>query len=114
MADDTSLWIGESEEKYHYYVFERHPDVPSRMGIFIYSKKNHEDLWVPLYIGHGDLAVRAAKDPALMAKIEEKGATHVHLRLRSMESDREAEIADLLKRYKNAYEPDGVHVRPPE
>jgi hypothetical protein len=111
MTDETSLWIGESGAKYTYYVYQRHPDVPKRMGIFIYSKKNHEDLWVPLFIGHGDLSVRVATDPELIARIDAKGATHVHLRLNSLEADRQGEIADLLKRYQNAFEPDGCHVR---
>jgi hypothetical protein len=115
MSDETGLWIGESGAKYVYYVFERHPDLPKgRMGLFIYSKKNEENLWVPLYIGHGDISVRCNADADLIARINAKGATHVHVRLRSPESDRRAEITDLLTRYKNAYEPDGCHIRPPE
>jgi len=111
MSDETALWIGESGAKYHYYVYARHPDVPRRMGLFVYAKKNHEDLWVPVFIGRGDLSVRATADAELVARIDQKQATHVHLRLRSSETDQQFEIEDLLKRYQNAYEPDGCHVR---
>ncbi len=111
MTDVTSLWTGESGANYKFYVYERHPDVPARMGIFIYSKKNHEDLWVPIYIGHGDMSVRCTKDLELMARIDAKGATTVHLRLNSSEVVRQGEVADLLKRYQNAFEPEGCHVR---
>jgi hypothetical protein len=111
MSDETSLWIGASGAKYTYYVYERHPDITKRMGIFIYSKKNHQDLWVPVFIGGGDLSVRANADPGLIARINARGATHVLLRVNSVEADRNGEIADLLKRYQNAFEPDGCHIR---
>jgi hypothetical protein len=111
MTDETSLWTGESGANYTYYVYERHPDIPKRMGVFIYSKKNDEDLWVPLFIGHGDLSVRSNTDPELMARINAKGATHVLLRVNSVEADRQGELADLLKRYQNAFEPEGCHIR---
>ena len=111
MTDETSLWVGESGAQYLYYVYERHPDVPKRMGIFIYSKKNQEDLWTPVFIGQGDLSIRSSDNPELIARIDAKGATHVLLRVNSDEADRKGEIADLLKRYQNAFEPDGCHLR---
>jgi hypothetical protein len=111
MSDETSLWIGASGAKYTYYVYERHPDIPKRMGIFIYSKKNKEDLWVPVFMDEGDLSVRSNADPELMTRINAKGATHVLLRVNTVEADRRGEIADLLKRYENAFEPDGCHIR---
>ena len=111
MTDMTSLWLGDSGAEYKFFVYERHPDVPSRPGIFIYAKKNDEDLWVPIYVGHGDLSVRGTNDSELLARIDAKGATHVHLRLNSLEIARQGEVADILKRYQNAFEPDGCHVR---
>jgi hypothetical protein len=81
------------------------------MGIFIYSKKNDEDLWVPLFVGEGDLSLQASADRELIARIHAKGATHIHLRVNSDPLDRTSEIADILKRYQNAFEPEGCNVK---
>ena len=109
MSDETCPWTGASGTDYIYYVFERHPDVPSRPGNFIYALKNPEGLWVPVYVGEGDLAVRGTGDPELIACVDAKGATHVHLRLNSRKQDREEEVRDLLARYLNAFAPYGCH-----
>jgi hypothetical protein len=111
MAEEISIWVGESGAKYPYYVYDRDLRVPKRMGIFIYSKKNDEDLWVPLFVGQGDLSLQASADRDLVARIEAKGATHIHLRVNSEALDRHTEVADILKRYQNAFEPEGCNVK---
>jgi hypothetical protein len=112
MIDTTEIWTGASGAHYVFYIYERHATVPTRDGLFIYTKRNEENLWVPVFIGHGDLAVRASQDAALIGRIDAKGATHVHLRVNGDALDREGEVADLLQAYQNAYEPFGCHSRP--
>lgn len=99
-------WVGASGAEYRYHVFGLEPDVPSRPGSYIYAKRNADDAWVPIYMGHGDLAARC-NDPALLQSIAASGPTHIHLRLNKRPEDREDERRDLLARYDNAFPPEG-------
>ncbi len=112
MTDENCTWTGASGSTYLFYIYERPPDVPSRPGNYIYARLTSENLWAPVYIGHGDLAVCGENDAALIACIDGKGATHLHLRLCPMEPERVAVLTDLLGAYKNTFPPDGCN--PPE
>jgi hypothetical protein len=109
MNDEICYWTGASGTNYLYHVYERQPDIPSRLGNYIYALKNHEGHWAPVYIGQGDLSICAAADPGRMACIDAKGATHVHLRLNASEEERLSEVEDLLRRYLNAHHPHGCN-----
>jgi hypothetical protein len=112
MAHETCDWIGGSRKNYTYYIWPRHPVLDeNQMGNYIYAKTNEKGLWVPIYIGQGDLALRATKDHHRIECIDKKGATHVHLHLNAQEKDRLAEERDLLANYTNAYAPNGCNVR---
>lgn len=104
-------WTGASGTEYTFHVYGLAPDVPSRLGNFIYAKRNAEGAWVPVYMGHGDLAT-CCTDPGLLRCIAQKSATHLHLRLNSLEADRAAELHDLLAHYANAFAPEGCHPAP--
>jgi hypothetical protein len=69
-----------------------------------------ESLWVPVYIGQGDLSKRATTDHHRIRCIDSKGATHVHLQLNAKKDDRLAEEQDLLANYTNALMPEGCNV----
>jgi hypothetical protein len=114
MSGETQVWTGNNGTEYFFYVYPRHPEVPSRLGLYIYTGKNAEGYWAPLYIGYGDLAIRANNDRSLIARIDAKGATHVHLRLNSNPADGLREMADLLERYQNAFEPLGCNLHGPD
>lgn len=109
MAEETCTWTGKSGTTYTFHVFERPPQVPARPGNFIYARKNSEQLWVPSFIGHGDLAHCREDDAATLACIDGQGATHVHMRLGAMEAERLAVHADLLAAYRNAFPPEGCN-----
>jgi hypothetical protein len=111
MSDETQVWTGNTGLDYYFYVYPRHPEIPSRTGIYIYTGKNLDGYWAPLYIGYGDLSIRANNDCKLVARIDNKGATHVHLRLNPDAADGLREVADLLERYQNAFEPLGCNLR---
>ena len=60
---ETCAWIGKSGTRYTYYIYPRHPNInEGQDGNYIYSKKNQEGRWVPVYIGQGDLSKRATGD----------------------------------------------------
>ena len=109
MTDETCTWNGGSGATYLFYIYERPPNVPGWTGNYIYARLSDEKLWAPVYIGHGDLSVCGENDAALMACIDGKGATHLHMRLSTMEAEHAAVHADLLASYKNAFPPDGCN-----
>ena len=108
---ETCVWVGKSGARYTYYVYPRHPSINAGQdGDYIYAKKNAQGLWVPIYIGQGDLSKRATLDHHRIDCIDAKGATHVHMRLNAKKDDRLAEEQDLLANYKNALTPGGCNV----
>lgn len=106
--NEAGVWTGKSGADYLYHAYPIPCAVPRRFGGFIYAKRNDEGLWVPLYVGQGDLSV-CCKDPEVLACLQAKGATHIHMRINRVESDRVEEVEDLLARYSNAFEPQGCH-----
>jgi len=111
MTDEVCVWNGASGAKYIFYVYDRPPAVPNRPGNFVYTKLNAEGLWVPVYIGHGELATRCESEAALMACIDGREATHIHMRLSWMEDERLAVYRDMLGVYPNTFPPDGCNAR---
>ena len=109
----TCTWIGHSEARYEYTVFQLPVSLdPDQDGNYIYAKKNAEGRWVPVYIGEGDLADRSGSGHHKARCIRQNGATHFHCHLNAVLSARRGEEADLLGRYTNAYAPSGCNERP--
>ena len=111
MADhSTCNWTGASGIEYTYYLWPLPADFsPDQNGNYIFSKKNAEGKWVPVYIGEGDLADRVTDSHHQVSCIQNKSATHVHVHLNDNDKARKAEEADLLARYTNACKPGGCN-----
>ena len=109
MSYESGPWLGESGFIYIFHVYERGEPIPSRQGVYIYSSKNADDLWYPIYIGYGDLS-SCCDDPQVLACIDGKGATHIHMRLCSDPAEGADEVVDLLRRSPIAYAPTGCNV----
>lgn len=102
-------WIGASGTKYKYHIWDLPVDFkPNQDGNYIYSKRNENNKWVPIYIGQGDLKDRV-ENHHQAACIKRKGATHIHVHLNSKKEDRIKEEKDLLANYNNAYQPTGCN-----
>ena len=112
MSYEATAWVGASEFAYVFHIYARGEQIPSRPGVFIYAKQDGQGVWYPVYMGQGDLSV-CCDEPALLARIDEKNATHIHMRLCSAPEDRAEELADLLKRYQNSFVPYGCNVPEP-
>jgi aromatic ring hydroxylase len=105
-------WLGASGREYAYDIFENPPNFsPNQDGNYIYAKKNESGHWVPIYIGEGCLSERCCDNHHKAKAIAQKGATHVHAHLNSVETARKSEEKDLLGRYTNAYESHGCNDR---
>jgi len=109
----TCIWNGASGTAYTYYIWQLPTKFdPNQDGNYIFSKKNTEGRWVPIYIGEGDLTTRVGESHHQATCIKNKGATHLHVHLNSSERTRVAEEVDLLARYTNAYKPGGCNEKP--
>ncbi len=103
-------WTGESGATYVYFIHSLPVTFdPDQDGNYIYSRKNDQGKWVPVYIGEGDLAERINDEHHQSACVSRRGATHVHVHLNHGGEDRTAEEADLLARYTNSYKPTGCN-----
>lgn len=112
MADHPKCaWVGKSGTEYTFYIWKLPTSIDdNQFGNYIYSKKNSEGKWVPIYIGQGDLSKRVDPDNHHQGTcIKNKGATHIHMHLNKSKSNREAEEEDLLGRYANALKPTGCN-----
>ena len=113
MASSKCDWTGASGTRYTYYVYELPAKLKDELGNYIFSKRNTENRWVPIYIGEGNLNDRVTSgDHHQAACIASKGATHVHAHLTSDKEGSQSEEADLLGRYTNAYQPHGCNEMP--
>src|SRR6266404_8952105 len=102
-------WIGVSGTKYTFAIYRRHPRIKGgQMGNYIYAKVVN-NVWVPIYIGQGDLSVRCTKRHHQIECINSKGATHVHLKLTGDDDIRKSRERDLLTGHPNAYAPVGCN-----
>lgn len=108
MATPELYWIGASGKRYGYWSKELpYACNPEQNGNYIFTKIAN-NVWVPIYIGQGDINDRV-NDPEHYRCAIGKGATHVHVHLNSTESARLDEEQDLLKGHPSAYEPTGCN-----
>jgi hypothetical protein len=113
MADQGSIvWLGGSGTQYTYWIYALPAGLGSGQdGNYIYSKIVN-NIWVPIYIGQGDLGDRTdINNHHQSLCLRRKGATHVHVHLNALEAGRTSEEADLLAGHPSAYEPSGCNER---
>lgn len=106
----TAIWQGASGTQYTYYVYPLPHSFPEQKGNYIFAKIVSK-MWVPIYIGEGDLEDRV-DNPDQGECILEKGATHIHAHKKDDDHARKAEEADLLAGNPEAYVPIGCNIKP--
>lgn len=101
MSQPEIYWVGESGKEYGYYVHPLGAQFRKVAGNVIFAKKDESGQWMPVYIGQTrdfDEGL-AERQKELCAR--KHGATHVHVHHSSPGRDvREAEVADLIARWK--------------
>ena len=108
MATPELYWTGKSGTKYGYWSKQLPFSCnPGQDGNYIFAKIVN-NVWVPIYIGQGDLHDRV-NDPTHYKCATGKGATHVHVHTNTKEQDRLNEESDLLAGHSNAYAPTGCN-----
>lgn len=101
-------WTGASGRQYAYFIYTL-PRIftTGQIGNYIFTKIVN-NVWVPIYIGQGDLRERGDIDSHHRSYcLKEKGATHIHAHLNENEANRIAEEKDLLAGHPEAFEPNG-------
>lgn len=93
-------WVGSSGKKYAYNVYELPQRFPrGRIGIFIYARITSRYTWRPLYIGHGEIAAPFWGKPEVKRRVEESGASHIHVRYNEPLFQRRLEAQDIMERH---------------
>jgi len=107
----TCIWYGASGNRYEYIVYQL-PQAFNygQVGNYIFAKIVN-NLWIPVYIGEGDLGERISQAHHQIACIILNSATHVHAHLNSKEKSRLFEEKDLLNNYPLSYEPSGCNIK---
>lgn len=91
------LWVGISGMDYEYWVCPINANLADRPGNYIFATKTASDEWQALYIGEADSLKFKARGHDGEESALSKGATHLHIHLRSVtEEEREIEVADLI------------------
>lgn len=104
-------WNGASGTQYTYYVKKLpYSCNPNQDGNYIFTKVVN-NMWIPIYIGQGDLNSRI-NDDVHNPCARGKGATHVHVQINGRKEDREKEESDLLAVHPQAYSPTGCNIKP--
>jgi len=105
------VWVGASGTRYVYIMYQLPKKfTENQYGNYIYCKMV-EDVWIPVYIGHGNFEMMVGNNHHHARCIQEKGATHVHIRYNEREQDRFREEIDLLGHYPQAYAPTGCNMQ---
>ena len=108
MATPELYWIGASGTKYGYWSKQLPYSCDAgQNGNYILTKIVN-NVWVPIYIGQGDINDRV-NDPIHYKCAIGKGATHVHVHTNSTEKYRLDEERDLLNGHPSAYAPTGCN-----
>ena len=107
---ESCVWKGASGKEYTFWIYELPANLRSgHDGNYIYCKVEN-NLWVPIYVGQGDLGDRSDIDSHHQSPcLRIKGATHFHCHKNARLADRRAEEKDLLKNYPQAYKPTGCN-----
>lgn len=109
----TCIWVGSSGNKYTYRVHKLPVSFnKDQYGNYIFARLNDKGKWVSIYIGEGDLGDRVSDNHHKAKCIISKGATHVHVHLTPSKTAGQAEEADLLAHYTNAFAPTGCNEAP--
>ena len=109
---ETCYWTGFSGTNYKYFIYPlRTRFKPGQSGNYIYARQDASGLWVPSYIGEGELdesiGFRHPQWPCLRAR----KVTHVHVHLQRNPQSRFTEENDLLENYTQVWFPRGCRQR---
>jgi hypothetical protein len=103
-----ATWVGYSNKSYIYVVHSLPFSCPEEItGNYIFAKWENSK-WTPLYIGQGILNDRTNDEDHYKCAVG-KDATHIHVRLNSIEKVRKFEEGDLLQVNQKAYSPIGCN-----
>jgi len=92
--DTTVTWL-----TYEFNVYTKAANWNDTGGIYIFTGKNAQGLWVPLYIGKADSFQSRMSSHERWDEAARAGATHVHARGVAQEATRAAVEAELIQAY---------------
>jgi hypothetical protein len=91
------IWIGESNNKYTYWIHPIGTDFMEEGGNYIYAEETRPGKWSPLYIGQTDNLHTRLSNHEKEECAKRNGATHIHVHTTPAgEMERLAEERDLI------------------
>ena len=99
----VEVWRGASGASYPYTIIEIGRPPNTAYGNYIFAKRNRAGRWIAIFVGHGDLSLRADLDKHQSRDfIRKQGATHVHIHENPWLPDRMIERLDILEAHPEA------------
>jgi len=100
MADTPTIhWLGQSGEKYKYWIYELPANLKAEAGNYVFAKETKPGSWSPVYIGQTNDLSERFDDHHKMPCIKRNGATHIHAHLNSDRQTRLDEESDLVAKW---------------
>lgn len=103
-------WFGASDQRYAFDVFDIEKQFAREQeGTFIFARISSRNTWMPLYIGEGKLHDPLWAHPQSRRCLEEKDATHIHVRFTDDQQRRVRVVKDLMEQYVMVFNPVGCN-----
>ncbi len=100
--ENLIAWQGYSGREYEYSIYPvTEKNFLNFPGGFIFTHKNKDDLFVPLYIAHTLHLQHTINSINKLAIFKQHGLSHIHVHVNWSDGDRLAEVKDLI----NAWNP---------
>ncbi len=94
MAQSKVVWDGHS-----FHVLRMNANWSTRSGIYIFAGINHQNLWVPYYIGQASQFCERLRGHEKWSEAVQLGATHVHAMVVSQAANRDRIERQLVQGY---------------
>ena len=91
---DTATWL-----TYEFNVHQPNVNWSDAAGIYIFTGINQVNKWVPLYIGQASSLVERLATHEQWPEAKKLGATHIHARVVSKQSDRDQIEKEMIQAY---------------
>ena len=92
---DTVQWLGQD-----FYVHPHNANWSTAAGVYIFCGVNQQNQWTAFYIGQANSFQDRLPSHEMWNKAQSLGATHVHVKVESQQSQRDSLEEELIEAYR--------------